>query len=343
MRLQSNSGTCGLPQRGCDDLSAHSDEGIDAVNASPSVSIVIPAYNHAAYLGHAIDSVLAQDYAVELIVLNDGSTDATRDVMARYSDRCRCETHQNMGQAATLNKGWAMATGDIFGYLSADDLLRPGCVRAAAEMLASAPGTVLTYCDFELIDSHSRALRTVHTEEFDYRTMVLDCVCTPGPGVFFRRSAFERAGGWDASLRQMPDYEYWLRLGLFGHFKRIPRILAAFRVHERSLTFSVTPERNAEEPVHIMEKYFSYEKLPEAILDEKPRAMSNALLFSAQLHLRSGRYQKAFRHLRRAAILSPANLLRLRFLRRVAHGLFSRVAYRLLWLLKRSRIADRTL
>jgi glycosyltransferase involved in cell wall biosynthesis len=341
LRLQ-RKGSCGLQQRGYTDLSAHPAEG-HAANASPAVSIVIPAYNHAAYLRQAIDSVLAQDYPVELIVLDDGSTDGTRAVMAQYADRCRCETHQNMGQAATLNKGWAMAAGDIFGYLSADDVLRPGCVRSAAQVLAASPSTILTYCDFELIDSYSRVLRTVQTEDFDYGRMVVDAVCTPGPGVFFRRTVFERAGGWDTLLRQMPDYEYWLRVGLFGEFKRIPRALAAFRMHERSLTFALTPERNAEEPVLIMEKYFSHENIPDAIQDKKHRAMSNALLFSAQLHLRSGRYQKAFQRLRRAAVLSPANLFRVRFLQRVAHGLFSRVAYRLLWLLKRSRLADREL
>jgi glycosyltransferase involved in cell wall biosynthesis len=202
---------------------------------TPPVSIVIPAYNHAGYLDEAIQSVLAQDYPnIELIVLDDGSSDATPEVLRKYSGRFHWETHHNMGQAATLNKGWKMAKGDILGYLGADDLPLPGCVRAAVEVLEAGPDLVLTYCDFELIDPHSHFIRTVCAEEFDYRKMVADFVCAPGPGVFFRRAAFERAGGWDPSLRQMPDYECWLRLGLVGTFKRIPHAGACRRCRRRS-------------------------------------------------------------------------------------------------------------
>jgi glycosyltransferase involved in cell wall biosynthesis len=304
--------------------------------ATPLVSIVIPAYNYAAFLGEAIESVLAQDYPhVELMVLDDGSTDATAGVLAGYRNRFFWETQQNAGQAATLNKGWLMARGDILGYLSADDMLRPGCVRAAVEALSVRPDVVLTYCDFDLIDPRSRAIRTVRTDDFDYRRMVVEFVCAPGPGVFFRRSAFEGAGGWDPALRQMPDYEYWLRLGLLGEFRRIPRTLAAFRVHENSITFAGTPKQSAEEPVRILEKYFGLEGVPATIRREQPKAMSNAYLTSAQLHLRSGRYAEAFRHVRRAAALYPGSLFQLRFLRRIANALFNRMGHRLIWWLRR--------
>lgn len=309
---------------------------IARAGAGPLVSIVIPAYNHAGFLSQAIESVLAQDYPhIELIVLDDGSTDATPQVLAQYTERLFWETQENLGQAATLNKGWLMGRGDILGYLSADDVLRPGCTRAAVEVLEAHPDVVLTYSDFELIDPRSRPIRTVRAEEFDYRRMVVDFVCAPGPGVFFRRSAFKAAGGWDSALRQMPDYEYWLRLGLLGEFRRIPRTLAAFRVHESSSTFAATPEQRAEEPVRILEKYFSLEGVPAAIRREQPKAISNACLTSAQLHLRSGRYAEALRHVRRAAALCPGNLFQLRLLRRIANALFNRMGHRLLWRLRR--------
>jgi glycosyltransferase involved in cell wall biosynthesis len=311
---------------------------MDGCSDSPLVTVVIPAFNKAAYLDDAVHSVLAQDYPhIELLVFDDGSTDDTEGVLKRYGNRFYWESHENMGQSATLNKGWRMSRGEILSYLSADDVLRPGCVRAAVEAMQAHPGVVLTYCDFELIDPLSRPIRTVRAENFDYRRMVAEFVCTPGPGVFFRRTAFERAGGWDASLRQMPDYEYWLRLGLLGDFRRIPRTLAAFRVHETSLTFSVTSELSAEEPVRIMEKYFGLANVPPEIRREQLRATSNALLFSAQLHLRSGRFRTAFRHTRRAAALFPANLFRLSVLRRIVNALLNRMGHRLLWLLKPSR------
>lgn len=304
---------------------------------APTVSIVIPAYNHADYLAQAIESVLSQDYSpIELIALDDGSTDRTPEVLAHYTGRLHWQTQSNAGQAYTLNRGWTMARGEILGYLSADDLLLPGCVSAAVELLRASPETVLAYCDFDLIDPHSRVIRTVRAREFDYREMVVNLTCAPGPGAFFRRVAFQRAGGWDPALRQMPDYEYWLRLGLAGAFKRIPRPLAAFRVHEGSATFAAPPPEQAEEPVRILRKYFALAEVPAAIRQHQAQAISNALLVSAQLHLRAGRYRAASGCVRCAAGLYPGNLLRPRVVRQLANGLFNRLGHRLLWSLKRT-------
>jgi len=311
------------------------------IASNPLVSIVVPCYNQGHYLRQAIDSVLSQDYSpIELIALDDGSTDGTPEVLADYTGRLHWQTQPNAGQAYTLNRGWAMAQGEILGYLSADDLLLPGCVSAAVEALQASPEIVLTYCDFELIDPHSRVIRTVRAREFDYREMVVSLTCAPGPGVFFRRAAFQRAGGWDTALRQMPDYDYWLRLGLTGAFKRIPRTLAAFRVHEGSATFAATPPEQADEPVRILRKYFGLTGVPAAIRQHEAQAISNALLVSAQLHLRAGRYRAASGCVRRAAVMYPGNLLQPRVVRQLANGLFNRLGHRLLWSLKRPRATD---
>src|ERR687886_65993 len=106
----------------------------------PLVSIVVPAYNHADYLAEAIESILAQDYPnIELLVLDDGSIDNTREVLERYAGQFYWETHKNMGEAATLNKGWRMSKGEILGRLSADDLLSQDAVSASVECLRKNP------------------------------------------------------------------------------------------------------------------------------------------------------------------------------------------------------------
>lgn len=304
---------------------------------APLVSIVIPTHNHARYLDEAIASVLSQTYAaVELIVLDDGSTDGTRALLEKYGDRFYWETHPNMGQANTLNKGWRLARGEILGYLSADDRLLPGSAQSAVELLQSRPDLVLTYCDFQLIDPHGKVIRTVSAPEYDYRDMVVNLSCPPGPGVFFRRSAFQSAGGWDPSLRQMPDYDYWLRLGLLGSFQRIPKVLAAFRVHESSLTFGASPPEGAEEPVRIIESYFRLSTAPAALRAERARALSSAHVVSAQLHLRAGRYTEAWLRVRTAYALSPESVLRPRTLRMLANGLLNRLGHRVLWSARRA-------
>jgi glycosyltransferase involved in cell wall biosynthesis len=275
----------------------------------PLVSIVIPAYNHALYLAEAIDSVLGQGYPdVELLVLDDGSDDATVDVLERYTGRCFWDTHPNMGQAATLNKGWAKARGPLLGYLSADDALLPGAVGTLVARLAADPGAVLAYPDYELIDRRSRPLRRVRAPDFDYREMVVRFACPPGPGALFRRSALEAAGPWDPRLRMAPDYDFWLRLGLHGHFARVPEVLARLRVHDGSLSFAADSEPASEEYVAITTAYYRSEAVPAALRPARRQALSNAYLVAARSHLKSDRYARGLACAWRALALHPGNL-----------------------------------
>ena len=294
--------------------------------SKPVVSIIIPAHNHARYLAQSIESVLDQSYpAIELIVLDDGSTDNTREVLTGYQNRFLWESHANRGQAATLNKGWAMAKGDILGYLSADDRLLPQAVATAVAHLDARPEAVLAYCDFNLIGADAGKIRRVHAPPYCYLDMVTRTVCHPGPGAFFRREAHKAAGGWDAQLRQWPDYAYWLQLGLQGPFIHIPEVLAEFRVHEASQTFTKLAFERAEEPIRILERYYARNAhLPQQIAGAQPQALSSAYLASAQLHLRSARYATATARLLSAGRLHWRNLLTPRAVRLCLHGLLAR-------------------
>lgn len=268
------------------------------MNQTPLVSIVVPAHNHAVYLQECIESILAQDYLrVELIVLNDGSTDKTPDILLTYGDRFRWENQANMGQSATLNKGWGMAKGEILTYLSADDKLSPAAVAEAVAALMANAGIVVTYSDFALIDEHSRPVRRIATRDFDARDLVLDLVCQPGPGAFFWREAFLQAGPWNPELRQNPDLDFWLRLSLVGNFLRIPKVLAEFRVHEGSATYKSTNISRADEPVLITSHFIATVGLPDWIAKEKDRIVATGYLASAQLHLRAGRLIMAFQRI----------------------------------------------
>jgi glycosyltransferase involved in cell wall biosynthesis len=290
------------------------------------VSIVVPAYNHARFLEQAIESVLAQTHpAVELIVLDDGSTDGTREVLARYGDRFRWESQANIGQAATLNKGWAMASGDLLGYLSADDFLHPDAVKSAVECLDSHADAVLAYPDFAQVDDSSRTLRTIRTPEFSYEDMLLKGVCAPGPGAFFRRSAYARVGGWNAALRRIPDLEYWLRLGLAGPFQRIAQVLAYYRVHPGAQSFSAVHEAGAEEFVGVIGALLKQPSLPAPLRERSSEARANALLLAARLHLLSGRFAAGLARAAAALRTEPRAALWPRSYRVLASGLLWRL------------------
>jgi glycosyltransferase involved in cell wall biosynthesis len=301
---------------------------------SPRVSVVVPSYNHARYLEAAIESVLAQDYPqVELIVIDDGSTDGSRDVLEKYRGRFRCEAQPNQGQAFTVNRGWRLSRGEILAYLSADDVLLPGAASAAVEALRQHGDAVLAYCDFDLIGPDSQFVRHVRAPDFDYREMVGQMVCPPGPGAFFRRTAFDRTDGWRAQYRQYGDYELWLRLARQGRFVRIPRVLAAFRVHPASQSFAPSPRQAIEEPVLLMEDFFR--DAPDCVRDLRAQALSTANVHRARLLVRAGHYREGFAACARAAALSPGNLVSWRMVRIVANALFNRLGHRLLWRLRR--------
>lgn len=293
----------------------------------PIVSVVVPAYNHADYLPHALDSLLAQDYPrLEVMVFDDGSTDETPAVLERYTGRLRWERQPNMGQAATLNKGWSLATGELLGYLSADDLLHPRAVGAVAAAFARDPAVVLAYPDYDLIDARGKRLRTVRVPEFDYRTVVSTWVCPPGPGALFRRGPAAAVGFWDTSLRLSPDYAFWLRLGLLGRAERVPQVLAGFRVHEGSQTFGAVPPELSDEYVRVSQEFFASPALPPDVRALERQALSSAHLFAARSHLRSARYATGARRAAEGLGIYPRNA-RPRTAKVLAHGLLSHVRY----------------
>ncbi len=302
-------------------------------NAS-KVSIVIPAYNHADYLAQAIDSVLAQEHPVEIIVLDDGSTDHTREVLTRYTGRIYWETQKNMGQAATLSKGWNMAKGEFLGYLSADDVLAPQAAGKCVAALMEHPTAVAAYPDFNLMDPQSKAVRVVHAPDFDFCRALLGNECLPGPGALFRREAFLKAGGWNPAFRQMPDYDFWLRLAMHGGFIHVKEVLAGFRVHPGSQTFSAASPSRAEEPVTIISAILDHAQFPAAASTLRAPALANARLFSAQLHLRAGRFSAGWQQLCAAYALHWRSVISVRCVRILANALFNRVGHRLLWSLR---------
>ena len=133
----------------------------------------------------------------------------------------------------------------------------------------------------------------------------------------------------------MPDYDFWLRMMLKGSFIRIPESLSKWRVHEGSQAFSKIPFERADEPIRILEKFFSERDLPEHLLMLKSESLSAAALASAQLHARSNRYSIAFVKLILAASMSPRIIISPRTWHVIANSLFQQPAHRLL---KRVRV-----
>jgi GT2 family glycosyltransferase len=229
----------------------------------PLVSIVTPAYNRAAYLAETIESVLTQDYPrMEYIVLDDGSTDNTREILVNYTGRLIWETHRNMGETRTVNKGLSMAHGEIVAVVNSDDPLLPGAVNAAVAFLQAHPDVLVAYPDWKHIGPNGETIQHVQVREYDYLYMLRRHHCTVGPGAFIRRRALELAGLRDPEFRYVGDFEFWLRAGLRGPFARIPLTLATFRRHPDSTSISSMGKAMAAEHIRLIENYYSTPHLP---------------------------------------------------------------------------------
>jgi len=290
----------------------------------PLVSIVIPAYNQAEYLEAAIDSVLTQDYpALELCVIDDGSTDDTAKVLGRFADRAICLSQANMGQAATLNKGWSLCQGELLGYLSSDDRLLPGAISTLVQALSNAPDCQVAYPDYDLIDARGGQIKTVVAEDFSLPRLTEELVCQPGPGALFRREVLARTGGWSVGFRLVPDFEFWLRAAKLGPFLHVPGVLAQYRVHDGSASFRPASSQAAGEIVRAVTSFWG-------AADSEParRARSNAYLISAKTHALSGRSGQMLGALWQAAMLCPGLLLTTRAWRIALSGSYRRVQQR---------------
>jgi glycosyltransferase involved in cell wall biosynthesis len=272
----------------------------------PLVSIITPAYNRANLLVETIESVLAQDYPnLEYIVLDDGSTDGTVEVLKRYDGRLHWESHPNMGETRTVNKGFELARGEIVGVVNSDDPLLPGAVSKLVTALVEHPEVMVAYPDWLIIDAQGKTIQKFTAYDYTgFCDMVRRHFCLPGPAAFFRRRVIDEVGGRDPQFKYVGDLEFWYRVGCIGDFLRVPEALATFRVHPGSATVSQRGTRMAEEHIEVMDKLYTFSLLPAAAAAIKDEAYSSAY-FVAGCNLGRGDSSQKIEFFHKAIGLAP--------------------------------------
>ena len=211
------------------------------------VSVVTPSYNQTRYVREAIESVRAQTYPqVEHVVVDAGSTDGTVDVLTEY-DGLRWISEPDRGQSHALNKGFALASGDVFGWLNADDAYEPTAIEDAVAALEGS-GAALVYADVTRVNDDGVNPRRIRSRpSFDLWTELnLGCGIY-SPAVFFTREALESVGGVDESLHLTMDYDLWLRIGKRFPVRHVDAVWAVQRIHPEAKTVveDFWPERLA--------------------------------------------------------------------------------------------------
>jgi len=199
-------------------------------------SIVMPSFRHAPFIERSLNSVLNQEYeGIELIVMDGGSDDGTREILEKYSPHIAVwRSERDEGQSDALNKGFAYAGGDIVGWLNSDDLYLPGAMHHAAHIFAAYPQIDVVYGDWLTLDVTDRILERWPALAPSRGRLVTEGFFCNAQAMFWRRSLHQRLGDFDSQLHYTMDYDLMLRMISTagpGAFFRTDRPLGCFRAN----------------------------------------------------------------------------------------------------------------
>ena len=208
-----------------------------------SISIVTPSFEQGRFLGAAIESVSSQGVDVEHVVMDGGSTDGTAEVLERHVGRLATwRSEPDRGQYAALNDGFALTTGEVMGWLNADDMYAPGA-------LAAVEGVFRNFPEIEWLTSSFSATANEDGHVFDVKRVIsfdrrafsrgfnlprpgaYALYFIPQESTFWRRSLWERAGGLDAGLELAGDFDLWARFYRHAELWCVRALLGIFRSH----------------------------------------------------------------------------------------------------------------
>ncbi|MDM4018850.1 glycosyltransferase [Roseiconus lacunae] len=210
----------------------------------PSVSVIIPTYNCADYIGEAIDSVLNQSVvASEVIVIDDGSTDDTLDKLAKFRSAPGFQllTQRNAGPHVARNRAIRVSSGSLIAFLDSDDIWYPNKLERQLKCFEGRQGLGVVYTARNWIDSNGHP---IHEDLVAWKAVRGDCPvgellsqnCVPMTTAMTHRETFDQVGWFDETLPCASDWDFWLRASCRCWFDCVDERLAAHRMHPGQIT-----------------------------------------------------------------------------------------------------------
>ncbi len=228
----------------------------------PSITVIMPSYNQAAFIEESIQSVLHQAYpALELLVIDGGSTDGTLEILRKIQDtRFKWVSERDKGQADAINKGFRKASGNILTWLNADDLYLPETLTKVGKFFSEHPKTMWLIGHATIVNREGKEIRkwvsaykSRRLRHYSYSALLSENFI-PQMGVFFRQEAIREVGGVDENLKYAMDYDLWLRLGKRFEPGFIHENIAKFRMY--ATTKSITGfHQQFKEDYEVAKKY----------------------------------------------------------------------------------------
>lgn len=306
---------------------------MNRTSMSETVSVVIPAYNAAAFLRQTIESVLAQTRpALEVLVVDDGSTDDTAQIAQSFGSPVRCLRQENQGLSRARNAGILAARGDWIALLDADDLWLPHklarqmeCLRQHAQHRRTSSGkaqrkaqrpAIACFTLTEYVDTAGHVLRcseVPHFPDLVEALLLYSCIIGPPSAALLRRETLQEIGLFDPRFSQCADWDLWLRLAEAGPVVYVAEPLVRYRLHGANMSRDIALlERDT---FAVLDKFFAAHNPARGgrtarYCRLKKRCYSNQWLIVAGSYLQAGQKRDSVRCLLRGLLRYPPNLTR---------------------------------
>ncbi len=274
----------------------------------PQVSVVIPAYNGERFIAAAIDSVLNQTYRdVEIIVVNDGSTDRTLEVLKPYCHQIHYFDQANQGVATARNLGLAKAQGDWVAFLDQDDVLLPEKLALQIHCIKQNPHLSIVHSGWRLVDASGNKLADIEPWH-DAPTLSAASWIRRMPVLFsamlFRRSALLQVNGLSSQYQQACDVDLVQRLVLAGcQSQWVKQVTTLYRQHDRNDSLNTLVQ--AEECWTVLDRFFAQPNLPPDIRQTERESRYYTLVWIAWRLYITGQADRAIQHLKKSFGYSP--------------------------------------
>ena len=250
------------------------------------ISVVVPAYNSQRTIIETITSVLQQTFSdLELIVINDGSTDRTLELLETIQDpRLKIYSYPNGGLPTARNRGIGCATGEFISFIDADDLWTPDKLELQLKALEKNPQAGVAYSWTICMGNNGNSFHPGVSESFQgnvYPNLLVGNFIASGSNVLIRRKAIESVGYFDESLKSCEDWDYWLRLAPKWDFVVVPKPQIIYRLSSGAMSSKLD----------VMEKYQTlvlekaFKSAPSELQYLKSRGFSYIYLFMTRLCL----------------------------------------------------------
>jgi len=280
-------------------------------NVQPLVSVVIPTYNYGQYVCDAIDSALGQSYPhIEVIVVDDGSTDDTQEKVKKYGDKIRYIYKNNAGLSVARNTGIQEAKGGYIAFLDSDDIWNKDKIEKQMAVMKKN-GFGLVGCSVRQIDEEGRSLGEVAYKNYDdqdefFRKLLEKNVVSGGSGALVRKECFSSLGMFDETLKSAEDWDMWLRIAPKYKITVVEEPLVSVRVGQNNMSSIKNVDKMLQAELQVLEKQFnSNERLRnDAVL--KKSVLSYRYFCAAWAFFKGQDLSQAFQYIWKSFFLCPS-------------------------------------